>query len=165
MTINQYNLLLYSPAFYDKIKTEHFLIFQSDTLISDINAKNIYDYIKYDYVGAPWHKVNDYEAVGNGGFSLRRKDKMIEMIKNGGYLHPNGQAHYEDRFFSDTCGNKNKITLYKPSLDIAKNFAVETIYNKTSVGLHKPWLYLNPTQINELSQTFFDLKQLINLHK
>lgn len=166
LTIDQYNFLFYSPDFYDKIKTEMFLVFQTDTLLSDLHANNIYKFLEYDYVGAPWYnKNNDYEAVGNGGFSLRNKKKMLEMISMGNYTHPNGEPHYEDRFFSNTCGNVNNIVLHKPSFQIAKQFSVEQIFSTNSVGLHKPWAYLTNEQINELSKHFFDLKNLIHLHR
>ena len=38
----------------------------------------------YDYVGAPWPESQDDNSngVGNGGFSLRSKEKMIQVIKN-----------------------------------------------------------------------------------
>ena len=77
LSINDYNKLLFTDFFYENIDTEMFLIFQTDTLLSDVYNKNIYDFMEYDYVGAPWAS----RAVGNGGFSLRKKSKMIE-IKN-----------------------------------------------------------------------------------
>jgi hypothetical protein len=165
LTIDQYNLLLFSRFFYDNIKTETFLIFQTDTLISEVHASKIYNFLEYDYVGAPWvNKQNDFEAVGNGGFSLRKKSKMIELIKNGGYIKQNGEPHYEDRFFSNTCGNTNLVKLYKPTLEIAKQFSVETIFNKNSVGIHKPWAYLSMEQIELLQDNFFDIYKLISFH-
>ena len=164
LTIDQYNLLFYSPDFYKHITTDMFLVFQTDTLISDKHAANIYNYLEYDYVGAPWGgKKTEYESIGNGGFSLRKKSKMLELIKNGGYIKPDGGAHYEDRFFSDTCGNRNTIRLNKPSFKMAKQFSVETIFNTNSIGIHKPWAYLRPEHIKLLKNTFFDIEKLIHL--
>ena len=51
------------------------MVFQTDSVICDENSKLINDYMLYDYVGAPWK-----DAVGNGGFSLRRKSKALEMM-------------------------------------------------------------------------------------
>ena len=65
---------------HDYIKTEMFLIFQTDTLI--LNKEKIYDFMNYDYVGAPFNRnfnwrrnypLTDFYDVGNGGLSLRRK--------------------------------------------------------------------------------------------
>jgi hypothetical protein len=164
LTIDEYNLLFYSLDFYKNITTDMFLVFQTDTLISDKHSANIYNYLEYDYVGAPWkNKKTEYEAIGNGGFSLRKKSKMLELIKNGGYISPDGGVHYEDRFFSDTCGNRNTIHLNKPSFEMAKKFSVETIFNSDSVGIHKPWAHLTPIHINVLKHTFFDIEKLIEL--
>lgn len=63
---------------YENIPTETFLIFQTDTLINPKYKDLIYEFIDYDYVGAPWISNGD---VGNGGLSLRKKSKMIEIIK------------------------------------------------------------------------------------
>jgi hypothetical protein len=46
------------------------------------------EFLKYDYIGAPWQKNEAGWDVGNGGFSLRSKKllNMIKMIKT----NPNG---------------------------------------------------------------------------
>ena len=54
MTIKDYNCLFYNESFYDLIPTETFLIFQTDSMILKENKDNINDFLKYDYVGAPW---------------------------------------------------------------------------------------------------------------
>ena len=112
ITINDYNKIMYSDFYYDNINSEFFLVFQIDTLLSDVYSKNIEKFINYDYdyVGAPWKKLN---LVGNGGFSLRKKSKMIELIKNGGYIKSNGEYHYEDRFFTNTYRNNSKNQIVK----------------------------------------------------
>jgi hypothetical protein len=167
LILNQYNLLFFSHYFYDKIETETFLVFQTDTLISDKYVDTIYDFLEYDYIGAPWKFDNkdDYDCVGNGGLSLRKKSKMIEMINKGGYLDEYGNPHNEDRFFSDTCGNKIDISLYKPCFETASKFSVETYFSDMSFGLHKPWCHLKTEYVNELKKLFPELEELINLHK
>jgi len=78
LTIEMYNNLLKNINLYENIPTETFLIFQTDTLINPKYKDLIYEFIDYDYVGAPWISNGD---VGNGGLSLRKKSKMIEIIK------------------------------------------------------------------------------------
>jgi hypothetical protein len=77
-----YNNLLKNINLYEIIPTENFLIFQTDTLINPKYKDLIYEFINYDYVGAPWIINNQ---VGNGGLSLRKKSKMIDIIKNKKY--------------------------------------------------------------------------------
>jgi len=125
LTINQYSLILLSKDIYNYIPTEMFLIFKLDTLISDIYNYKIYDFMKYDYVGAPWSDG----GVGNGGLSLRRKSKMLKLINNTIFNKDNLPA--EDGFFSDNLHN-----LYKPNFEKAKEFSIESIYYPFSFGMH-----------------------------
>ena len=144
LNISNYNKLLYDKNFYNYIPTEMFLIFQVDTLICKKYKDNIYKFMKYDYVGAPWkkswfnHKNYIENSVGNGGLSLRRKTKMLELLNNCSInININ-----EDLFFSKVLSNCN-IGINKPTMEEAKEFAIENIYNSRSFGVHKPWLYIN----------------------
>ena len=128
MTVNDYNKLLATKSFYDYIPTEMFLVFQTDSMIIPKYAFFINAFLNYDYVGAPW-KDN---TVGNGGFSLRRKSKMLEVIERVPY-------HYglnEDVYFS-----KSLQDIYKPSVEEAKRFSVETVFSDMVFACHKPWCY------------------------
>ena len=162
LTINDYNKLLYSQFFYEHIDTDYFLMFQTDTLISSKYKNNIYTFLEYDYVGAPWKNLN---KVGNGGLSLRKKSKMIEMIQKGGYVKNDGEFHYEDRFFTNTTGDNIDITLNIPTVETAKQFSVETIFSDNSFGLHKPWNYLTPQELDLLKINFPELDELISLNR
>jgi hypothetical protein len=162
LSIDHYNKLLYNEYFYTNIDTDYFLIFQTDTLISNKYKDNIYKFLHYDYVGAPWKIIN---KVGNGGLSLRKKSKMLEMLKKGGYIKDNGEVHYEDRFFTNTCGNDIGIGLNIPTIEEAKFFSVETIFSNNSFGLHKPWNYLTSEELNLLKNNFPELEELILLNK
>ena len=81
-------LLASKLEIYHHIKTEYFLIFQTDSMMFKRNAHIIQYFIDegYDYVGAPW-LISGYaptaesDFIGNGGFSLRKKSKMIEIIE------------------------------------------------------------------------------------
>ena len=44
-------------------------------------GKNINDFIEWDYIGAAWPRNDNQYGVGNGGFSLRTKNTMLEIIK------------------------------------------------------------------------------------
>jgi len=158
LTIKEYNNLLYSPSFYNYIKTEHFLIFQTDTLLSEYYSNSIYKFLEFDYSGGPWkHRNNE---IGNGGLSLRRKSKMLELLNNN--FSSNVLNINEDLFFSGSSHNISNINIYKPPLNLAKEFSTESIFSENSFGLHKPWNYLNKTQMDKLKILFPDLSNLIN---
>ena len=132
-TITEYNKLLMNTNLYDFIPTETFLVFQTDSIIFEKNKELINDFLKYDYVGAPWNfsfrGVNNY--VGNGGLSLRKKSKMLEIIKKD--MNNNWN---EDVYFSST----DKVKLFKPSKEEAKLFSVEQLFSKVTFGTHQPWI-------------------------
>lgn len=132
LTVDEYsNLLKYNKIFYDYIPTEIFLIFQTDTIIFEKHKNLINYFLKYDYVGAPWsHPHNNHQLIGNGGLSLRRKSKMIEIMDKQGI-----NDFPEDIYFP--CYIETNI--YKPSYNEAKLFSVESVYSDISFGCHKPW--------------------------
>jgi hypothetical protein len=167
LTILEYNKLLYSHSFYEHITTEHFLIFQTDTLISDTCKNFIYKFMQFDYCGAPWkwkykqENINNGKAIGNGGLSLRKKSKMLELLNNN--FSPAILNTNEDLFFSGNAHNKKNIVVHKPPLHLAKEFSVESVFSHKSFGLHKVWNYLNNIELNILKKNFSKLNYLINI--
>jgi hypothetical protein len=63
---------------YKYIDTEFFLAAQWDGIIWDPLQWDE-NYLKYDYIGAPWPLEHEGRNVGNGGFSLRSK-RLYEFI-------------------------------------------------------------------------------------
>jgi hypothetical protein len=150
LTINEYNKLLKDTHFYEKIPTELFLIFQTDSVICDEYSSLINQFTQYDYVGAPWE-----DAVGNGGLSLRRKSKMLEIIEK--CPKDNGN---EDIYFANPC-----IDIHKPTIEEAKLFSVEKLQSNISFGVHKAWAYLNDEQLDEKMKQCKPLRKLIDLNQ
>lgn len=163
LSLHDYNALLYDKTFYENIPTEIFLIFQTDTLICELFKNNINDFLEYDYVGAPWIDGK----IGNGGLSLRKKSKMLEIIDKCGDRkyndHTKLHLHNEDAFFSLSCNDK--VNLKIPSFDDAKKFSIETVYNNESFGIHKCWKYNNEQQIKNINNFCPGLNKLIKLNK
>jgi len=122
---NEYCAKMANYEFISSIPTEIFLVFQTDTMISKPYKDLIYDFMEYDYVGAPWTN----QRVGNGGLSLRRKTKMLEIIKAIPYQY--GIA--EDNYF---CDSRKMRT---PSFEKAKEFSIETVYSPKAFGIHAAW--------------------------
>lgn len=54
------------------IATDHFIMVQHDGMPLD-STKWTEDFLKYDYIGAPWPWMPENQQVGNGGFSLRSR--------------------------------------------------------------------------------------------
>ena len=155
ITIDQYNEILKSTLFYDAIRTEPFLLFQTDSMIFSQHKDKINKFLEYDYVGAPWkHCPPVKHCNGNGGFSLRKKSKMVDIIN----LYPSYPSENEDIYFS-------RHAEHKPTYEDALEFSVETVYHKESFGCHKCWVHLSQDEMNLMRNSYNDLYQLEMFNK
>lgn len=137
-SITAYNRRLTSLDFWNQFEEENVLIIQHD---SAILRTGIEDYYQYDFIGAPIKHIN-FPAM-NGGFSLRHKSAMINVIKN---YHYNGLDN-EDMYF---CNGLKQLNGKFPTLEVAKSFSCETIFNIGSLGFHAIDKYLTVEQINQI---------------
>ena len=145
-----YSELFATVEFWNLFVGNKLLIYQEDSCIF---KSNINDFIEWDYIGAPWSKSqNDNElCVGNGGFTLRTKQCMIDVINTVSledtqynsstleYMKNCGMTKGpEDVYFSL---NMLKYNIGKVAdWDSASNFSTENIKNLNSLGGHNFWL-------------------------
>lgn len=140
LTSNDYSNMLCEPQFWNiliHMGCQHSLIFQLDTVLL---KDNVDDFLEYDYVGAPWC-VNwlDLIDVGNGGLSLRnvRKSLMITQQCPRTLITPMGERflNNEDIYFCYYFKIQNDKL---PTAEIAKKFAIETVFYEDPCGIHQP---------------------------
>ncbi len=158
LSIQEYNKLLFSKEFYNTIPTELFLLFQTDTMLFTENVNKINDYFQYDYVGAPWVEKEwnkNTDKIGNGGLSIRRKSKMLEVLDKCEISENVPEDVYFSTLFCD------KVKLNKPSIEKSKEFSVEQVYSENPIGAHKPWIY---GSYDKLSEKYTDLQILRSLN-
>jgi mannosyltransferase OCH1-like enzyme len=136
----EYSTLFMDISFWEALPGERILIFHADSWML---KNDISDYLKYDYVGAPWswHRKHD-KVGGNGGFTLRNKSVMINILKKRdeesnevkkfGY---NDEVEKEDVFFSNTMMQNEGYVL--PEYNVAKKFSTETMYYHDPIGFHQ----------------------------
>lgn len=125
-SLSDYDILLTSLNFWDKIPFENILMFQSDTLLL---SDKIEEFIQYDYCDTPQdHKINN-------GLSFRKKSVMISCITK--YLNKCGNKN-ESIFFSQNISNK-------PTIETTSKFSAGSIiYEKNKpFGLDKTYRYIN----------------------
>lgn len=87
-SIENYNKMKRSLSFYERFKDyEYMLTYELDAYIFSTNW-DIASVFNYDYIGAPWfenyHLATDKDkivGVGNSGFSIRRIDSCIRILK------------------------------------------------------------------------------------
>jgi hypothetical protein len=166
LSVSQYSELFYNPLLYDYIPTETFLVFQTDAIILKENRNKVYDFMRYDYVGAPWpHDWNllGKMSVGNGGLSLRKKSKMIKLLKLKNKIkHTHsmyGKYIAEDQFFNGYYFPNEYVS--KPTFEQAQNFSIEAVYSDAPFGVHKLWMGLNKETLSKLIKRYPDIKMLM----
>jgi Protein of unknown function (DUF5672) len=139
LTIRGYSLLLTSLEFWGALPYEKVLVFQPD---SRLLRSGIDEFLKWDYVGAPW-KFQDHG--GNGGLSLRTNSIMQAIIKVERY---NPFAHgEEDIYFS------NRVIAAGGKLaprEVCLKFSCEAIYQLGTLGCHAIERYLTADEVHSI---------------
>lgn len=144
LDIEAYNKIMLSKKFLNAIETEKFIVFQTDVITF---KKLDSEFLKYDYIGAPWSKNNhkEYKAsVGNGGLSIRKKKVMLEILD---LKIPRKPLQPEDLYLAQILKSHN---FKLPSFVKAKSFATEDIYTLDTFGCHKSWELRTKKQLTNL---------------
>ncbi|KAG0648499.1 hypothetical protein D0Z07_5375 [Hyphodiscus hymeniophilus] len=59
---------------------EWLLVFQTDSMLCANSRQSLNNWLEYDWVGAPWNPNGRFG--GNGGLSLRRVSRIIDILQN-----------------------------------------------------------------------------------
>ncbi|CAF3426336.1 unnamed protein product, partial [Rotaria sp. Silwood2] len=128
------NQLLTDPKFWQRVRGEKVLLFQIDSVMCSNSPHKITDFLQYDYVGAPWDPhafiYSKVDLVGNGGFSLRTRSKILALLA----LHPYDNKLPEDVWYSQ---NLRRVNALIAPVNVAKTFSVEAIYYERPLGVHR----------------------------
>lgn len=139
-SIYEYNNLICSLSFWKSLSNfKYVLIYQLDCWVYIDNLEYFVN-LNYDYYGSPWPMWNN--AIGNGGFSLRKVNKIIEILEKYSY-----QKDYPNYDFPEDGWISYKLELNKCPFEIAANFAIEipsteilNTINSFPMGLHGRYL-------------------------
>jgi hypothetical protein len=127
LNADMYNSMFKERDFWETVNARHALVFQTDVHMCSDPTVDLAEFLKYDYVGAPFFNSMNGLNFMNGGLSLRNVDAMKRAVGRKGH-------HAEDVFFSHSKGLKH------PTPEMASAFAVQTgKVEGTPVGVHKPW--------------------------
>jgi len=165
--------IMLSENFWDSVKGETILYFECDSMLCPNSEYKVRDFEHFDYIGGYWgnrlYTLNEkYPKVMNGGVSIRKKQFMLDIIKNkwGPYIK-NGGNPCEDYFVSACVKNlpttKQVITF---SIDCGY---IEPLNGKAPFAIHKPW-GVNPSKghgkaYNQIKQVCKEIEQLKNLQE
>jgi len=135
--------IMLTEDFWNNVMGDTVLYFESDSMICSNSEYKVEDFEHFDYIGGYWGNQvlplsDEYTRVMNGGISIRKKQYMLDIIKNklDPYLK-NGGNPCEDYFVSE------HITV-KPTVEQVMNFSIDNGYisplnMKAPFALHKPW--------------------------
>lgn len=118
------------------VDTHHCLLIQSDGYV--LNGAGWQPaFLRYDYVGSPWHHC---KMTGNGGFSLRSKRLLEALAKNPFGDNP----HPEDQYISIRHREEleKRFRIRYPSYQMASMFSYEGrnwVQGKEWIGSQTAW--------------------------
>ena len=174
LTPSEYSRLLTTIEFWNNFKGEKLLLYQEDTMIFH---SEIEQFLKYDWVGAPWPENQDDNSlgVGNGGLSLRSKSKMIECINiikpenlkisdsTKSYMeNTNSNFIPEDVYFTKAMIDYNIGIVAERN--VAMKFSQETQKSENPFGGHNFWLAENKIDYDYLSGLNIIKCQLVGIY-
>jgi Protein of unknown function (DUF5672) len=160
-----YNQVLKSVDFWNTLECEKCIIVQDDGFL--MNGKYLDDYLKYDYVGAPWADAKDNEYIkkhinpgltGNGGFSIRDvgvSKHICETFtdeKNKLFYHNLNEIPEDVYFVKHLVSSGANVAPF----DVARKFAVEQVLSVGCQGFHKFWIYHPPIESIKIFDSFLE---------
>lgn len=128
---NQYNELLKSPDFYERMACEHLFIVQTDSYLRKPIPDSIF---QYDYVSAPFNWDRKHQG---GGMSYRRRSAMIDICSRYNDATMIGEDYYISNGV-DIMGYK------KPNFKDALEYISESCFFEDAIGVHQWWTYFYP---------------------
>ncbi|PSR81260.1 hypothetical protein BD289DRAFT_336307, partial [Coniella lustricola] len=133
--------------FWERFESaDRVLLFQADSVLCARSERRVDDFAEYDLIGAP---INPQYGIGfNGGLSLRNPKAMLDIIRDP--ASNSESEHKHDKRDSSTPPPPQPPppppAVRLPTIEVAKQFAVETIWNNQPLGYHQPFRWLTPTQ-------------------
>lgn len=129
---------LYADILYP---AEHLLVFQPDSIFCANSPTTLNDFLEWDWIGAPWSKTATHG--GNGGLSLRKVSKILEVLKQ--QKRQDGDGALEDLWLSERIFSLTGSKM--PNANISKTFSVESVWDDRPLGYHVGWLGVHHEQI------------------
>ncbi|TDZ17416.1 hypothetical protein Cob_v009469 [Colletotrichum orbiculare MAFF 240422] len=129
---------LFAPA-------NRILIFQVDSILCAQSPRKIEEFLEWDFIGAPILKR--YGKGYNGGLSIRNPRLMLDIVKQ--QEKKPVRLKIEDQWFYERLLERKA---HMPSEDVAKTFAVETIFYDKPLGYHQPSRYQRGAKLKQIAE-------------
>jgi len=172
-SVAHYCRLLLDESFYNNFKNYEFILISQTDAILLRDELDHWCNSGYDYIGAPWPdplritvNTDKYKSqdscvscsVGNGGLSLRRVSKCIQLIEEfpEAATKFGGNGIHEDLFFSifgtlsDNFSIPDRVTASTFSMEISPDYFYFFNSGKAPMGGHAWWKYDLNFWLNQL---------------
>jgi len=134
---HEYTRLMINPGFWNLLRCDRTLIFQSDTVFCRGSSAKIKDFAAFPYIGGETPSLSiDGRIHMNGGFSLRSRAAMLKCIDELDNEVKNKTDIGEDDIYSQ-CPS-----LKQPPRWLVDRFAIDNalkLPRSAPLGVHKPW--------------------------
>ncbi|KAH6677172.1 hypothetical protein B0J14DRAFT_337011 [Halenospora varia] len=139
---------LTTPWLWEQLApAEHVLMFQADSILCANSERTVDDFLSYDLVGAP--VAPSFGAGFNGGLSLRNRTLILSILSQSSWKDERDSGvfadygcgdgkpclEFEDQWFYHKMLGIEGVRL--PSVDVAGEFAVETVWRERALGYHQ----------------------------
>ena len=146
-TADDYNITFKQLDFWNQVKAENILVFQTDAVLCPASKFKIQDFMHFDYIGCGSYNGaigNSKEVWGNdqsknnsfygvGGLSFRKNSFQKKCIRD----YPNIKPTYPEDVFYSNCVEKS-VNKPRSATDLA-NFCTQDAFEAGSFGAHKTW--------------------------
>ncbi|KAI4596505.1 hypothetical protein KJ359_005259 [Pestalotiopsis sp. 9143b] len=116
------------------------LLFQADSILCANSAQKVDDFLGWDLVGAPIDAA--FGRGYNGGLSLRHRARTLDIVTRHSFAADSeaegapGHFQFEDQWLYTRMAEGEGARL--PPEDVARSFAVETVWQDRPLGFHQP---------------------------
>jgi len=109
------------------------LIFQTDSIMCANSGVSLNSWLDYDYVGAPWGPGDG--LGGNGGLSIRRVSRIIQVLEND--HRPENDGALEDLWLVQRLQLLPGAKMANGTTE--QKFSVEQVWHDEPMGYHLGW--------------------------
>jgi len=152
LQVKEYNHLFKQIDFWNQVKAENILVFQTDAVLCSSSQYKIKDFMHFDYIGCGaynraygnekevWGKnelnnqIKYNSFYGVGGLSFRKNSFQKQCIRKYSGINPD---YPEDVFYSNCV----EESIHKPrSANDLANFCTQNNFEEKSFGAHKTYI-------------------------
>jgi hypothetical protein len=135
--------IMLSEDLWNACEGETILYFECDSILCPNSKHKVSDFDHFDYIGGYWGNRlyeldKPYPVVMNGGVSIRKKQFMLDIIKNEMYPYLERGGNPCEDYFVSACMKNRPTTRQVISFSIDCGY-ISPLNMEAPFAIHKPW--------------------------